>query len=210
MHRDLKPLNVMIDDNYNVKLIDFGEAKYVNSVEEAKEETSLDTFVGTPNYLSPEVIRKDKHSPAIDVWAVGCILFKMLVGSVAFPGTNHSQVYDTILKGEMKWPSKENIGHYMSPQAKDLITKMVQIDPNKRLGNNPKSLIELKKHEFFAGIDFQEVSAADFIGAKELATRLVKGEPVDMDGNFLARTTSVDHSKKSMASTQQSTYPDTY
>ena len=44
-------------------------------------------MVGTYNYLSPEVILKEKHTPCIDVWALGCIMFKMLVGKVAFPGT---------------------------------------------------------------------------------------------------------------------------
>ena len=92
MHRDLKPLNVMIDDNYNIKLIDFGEAKRVDGGDEEssdEDQAALEAFVGTPNYLSPEVIRKDKHSPAIDIWATGCIFFKMLVGAPAFPGTNH-------------------------------------------------------------------------------------------------------------------------
>jgi len=100
----------------------------------------MDTFVGTPNYLTPEVINKDKHTPAIDVWAIACILFKMLVGSVAFPGTNHKQVYNDIIGKEIKWPSKNNIRDYMSTEAQDLMDKMIQIKPDMRLGNNPESL----------------------------------------------------------------------
>lgn len=126
MHRDLKPLNVMIDDNYNIKLIDFGEAKYMNQDNDPDvEEKVMDTFVGTPNYLTPEVIHKDKHSPAIDIWAIACICFKMLVGSVAFPGTNHNQVYGDIMKKEIKWPSKNNIRDYMSENAQDVMDKMI-------------------------------------------------------------------------------------
>ena len=187
MHRDLKPLNVMIDDNYNIKLIDFGEAKYMNQDNDPDvEEKVMDTFVGTPNYLTPEVIHKDKHSPAIDIWAIACICFKMLVGSVPFPGTNHHQVYGDIMKREIKWPSKNNIRDYMSEEAQDLLNKMIQIDPNMRLGNNPESLKnELKKHPFFDGIDFDQVSHKDYRGAQDMAIRLANGDKMDGEGKFI-------------------------
>lgn len=55
-----------------------------------------DTFVGTVNYQAPEVIKGEPHTLGIDVWALGNILFKMLVGTVAFPGTNPAQVYSDI------------------------------------------------------------------------------------------------------------------
>ena len=120
----------MMDSYYNIKIIDFGDAKQVEEqanprpslintiVEEAKGEDQLDeedefefdsngseseeesastgkgprmradTFVGTVNYQSPEVIDCLDHTPALDTWAFGNILFKMLVGSVPFKGTN--------------------------------------------------------------------------------------------------------------------------
>ena len=100
VHRDLKPLNVMIDDNCNLKIIDFGEAKHVDEqYKTSMDQTNhMDTFVGTPNYLSPEVIKSDKHTLAIDVWAIGNILYKMIFGKVAFPGRNKMLVYDSICK----------------------------------------------------------------------------------------------------------------
>lgn len=67
----------------------------------------MDTFVGTPNYLSPEVIKTEKHTLAIDVWAIGNILYKMIFGKVAFPGRNKMLVYDTICKRQMDWPNQE-------------------------------------------------------------------------------------------------------
>ena len=69
----------------------------------------MDTFVGTPNYLSPEVIKTEKHTLAIDVWAIGNILYKMIFGKVAFPGRNKMLVYDTICKRQME----TSIGSYL-------------------------------------------------------------------------------------------------
>lgn len=127
MHRDLKPLNIMIDDNFNLKLIDFGEAKSDKEVHKSAldEGNIVDTFVGTPNYLSPEVIKSDKHTLAIDVWAIGNILYKMLFGKVAFPGRNKMLVYDNICKREIDWPSQEIQDMFISPEAKDLIEGMI-------------------------------------------------------------------------------------
>ena len=95
MHRDLKPQNIMLDSNYNVKVIDFGDARRINEppVEEEEIQGSqyekggrqrADTFVGTVNYLSPEVINMSEQTCAIDIWALGCMLFKMFFGQCMF------------------------------------------------------------------------------------------------------------------------------
>ena len=74
----------------------------------------MDTFVGTPNYLSPEVIQMHSHSTAIDIWALGCILYKMILGRVAFPGTNKMQVYEDIKRGDIAWPKQEIQEQFLS------------------------------------------------------------------------------------------------
>ena len=142
MHRDLKPLNIILDENYNIKLIDFGEAKYIGQKEEMNN--SKDTFVGTPYYQSPEVISRDDHGFGLDIWAMGIILFKMLTGNLPFPGTNKHLVYANILDLKIKWPDKKGMKLYMSPQAKNLIENMITRDPSSRLGNSPQSILELK------------------------------------------------------------------
>ena len=93
MHRDLKPLNIMLDKHYNVKVIDFGDARKVNEEldddegEQANAMLRRGTFVGTVNYQSPEVINEDEQGLPIDTWALGNILFKMLTGHVPFKGS---------------------------------------------------------------------------------------------------------------------------
>ena len=88
-----------------------------------------DTFVGTVNYQSPEVINGLSHSPAIDTWALGNILFKMLVGSVPFKGVDHHKVYADIKIRNIHWPSPQTLGDIMSKDAQDLIDRMIQLNP---------------------------------------------------------------------------------
>ena len=91
----------MMSDNYNFKVIDFGEAKNIN---EAPDDDgiggSIDmrrgTFVGTLNYQSPEVIKDDEQGLPLDTWAAGAILYKMLTGKPPFPGTNMNKVHKDI------------------------------------------------------------------------------------------------------------------
>lgn len=104
MHRDLKPLNIMLDKNYNVKVIDFGDARKVNEELDEEEDDAegapnmlrRGTFVGTVNYQSPEVINEDEQGLPIDTWALGNILFKMLTGHVPFKGSVAPTVYKDI------------------------------------------------------------------------------------------------------------------
>ena len=116
MHRDMKPQNIMLDSDYNVKIIDFGDARYVNEEPEAQEELAegempqgipqgrRDTFVGTVNYQSPEVVNGEDQGFAVDIWALGNVLFKMYTGYVPFKGTNPHTVYKDIKSRNIGWP----------------------------------------------------------------------------------------------------------
>lgn len=119
MHRDLKPQNIMLDDYYNVKVIDFGDARRVNEATDEDEggvpaQARRGTFVGTVNYQSPEVINNEEQTCAIDIWALGCILFKMFVGTVPFKGTNPMTVYRDIKTRNIQWPEAEKMQGKMS------------------------------------------------------------------------------------------------
>mmetsp|Transcript_36431 Transcript_36431/g.27017 ORF Transcript_36431/g.27017 Transcript_36431/m.27017 type:complete len:101 (+) Transcript_36431:398-700(+) len=98
MHRDLKPENIMIRHDFHLKIIDFGDANYIQSSEgetkdeEQKSSSSLKqnkgTFVGTVFYVSPEMLSDSVSTASCDLWALGCIIFRMYFGKVPFCGSN--------------------------------------------------------------------------------------------------------------------------
>ena len=133
----------MLDDNYNVKVIDFGDARHVNEPLDEEEDAfgggqRRDTFVGTVNYMSPEVINDEPQTLACDTWAMGNILFRTLCGVVPFPGTNPAKVYDDIKNRRITWPA--DVDQIMSKEAIHLINAMIQISPKNRLGHDMNTL----------------------------------------------------------------------
>lgn len=129
MHRDLKPQNIMLDENYNLKVIDFGDARKICEDLDDKDDSGdgssrRDTFVGTVNYQSPEVINGDAQSLAVDTWALGNILFKMLFGVVPFKGSNPTLVYKDIKARNIQWPTPEKLST-VSNDAQDLVNRMI-------------------------------------------------------------------------------------
>jgi len=160
MHRDLKPENILVGEDLHLKLIDFGDAKeFENSIfaEDIAADTQKelnegshfdanlaengfetndfggdrdrrDTFVGTPLYVSPEMLEHNKSLPSSDLWALGCIIYRMHVGDVPFTAAHESAVFTKILNRDCSFPED------MAPDTKDVIDKLLQIDPAKRIG----------------------------------------------------------------------------
>ena len=85
---------------------------------------------------------------ATDLWALGCIIFKMITGQVPFTGTQNYTVFPKINNREIEWPTQME----MDPVARDIIDKLIVIDPNERLGAS--NMDNLKNHPFFNGINF--------------------------------------------------------
>jgi len=111
------------------------------------------TFVGTVNYLAPEMIKDQESSLATDMWALGCIIFKMYTGKVPFPGMSETACFPMILQRKIVWP--HNIE--MNPVLVDLIDCLLQVDPLDRLGcpETPQDIRRLMRHRFFKGINFK-------------------------------------------------------
>jgi len=151
-HRDLKPENIMLSEDFHLKLGDFGTAKFTDK--EGGEYKEL-AFVGTPEYVSPEVVLGKDSGPASDLWALGCILYQFFVGTLPFTNKTEFLILDAISKGKYEFPQ------HIDPNVIDLCQKLLVVDPNKRLGNgsinSPLSYQSLKQHKFFKGIKFDEV-----------------------------------------------------
>ena len=86
------------------------------------------TFVGTLNYVAPEMVQCNQSTMGTDIWSFGCIVFKMLTGNVPFPGTNKFAVFQKILAKDMDFPE------YLSVDAVALIDSMLMPNPSERLG----------------------------------------------------------------------------
>ena len=133
IHRDIKPENILIDYDGNCKLADFGWASFDYG------EKIRDTYCGTPEYLAPEMINQSGHNKSVDIWAIGILLFEMLTGRTPFNlYGDRNQLYNSIKILNINWPDDFPI------LAKDLIKKILCIDPDERL-----SLDEIINHQWF-------------------------------------------------------------
>ncbi|CDQ91646.1 unnamed protein product, partial [Oncorhynchus mykiss] len=129
VHRDMKPENLLLASKLKgaaVKLADFGLA-----IEVQGDQQAWFGFAGTPGYLSPEVLRKDPYGKPVDMWACGVILYILLVGYPPFWDEDQHRLYQQIKAGAYDFPSPE--WDTVTPEAKDLINKMLTINPAKRV-----------------------------------------------------------------------------
>ncbi|KFU84528.1 Maternal embryonic leucine zipper kinase, partial [Chaetura pelagica] len=123
-HRDLKPENLLIDEEHNLKLIDFGLC--------AKPKGGLDyhlsTCCGSPAYAAPELIQGKAYiGSEADIWSMGVLLYALLCGFLPFDDDNVMAVYRKIMRG------KYSIPKWLSPSSTLLLNQMLQVDPKKRI-----------------------------------------------------------------------------
>jgi len=157
VHRDIKLDNILIkgDHEYGeVKIADFGLSALVQMSNSGYDRTAsskrkafngLREVWGTASYFAPELIDR-KYGPQADMWSAGCILFEMLSGEHPFASDDDDALYDMIRKG--RFSMKSSVWNGVSGSAKDLLLKILVVDPNERL-----SATEALQHPFIATDD---------------------------------------------------------
>lgn len=112
------------------------------------EGKELYRIVGTPDYMAPEMIKStDVNNPSNDWWAIGCIIYELIVGMPPFNANTVEGVWDNVVNRRITWPNVGYEDDCITPEAKDLIEQLLELDLNKRL----KDIEEFKAHPFFEG-----------------------------------------------------------
>ncbi|QPG74912.1 hypothetical protein FOA43_002250 [Brettanomyces nanus] len=150
VYRDLKPENILLDYQGHIALCDFGLCK-INM----KLDQKTNTFCGTPEYLAPELLLGKGYTRVVDFWTLGILLFEMLTSLPPFYDEDVNLMYRKILNDPLVFPAD------IDATTKDLITKLLNRDPNKRLGYEGVS--EIKSHPFFKDIDWDKLNNKGYI-----------------------------------------------
>ncbi|KAL0914708.1 hypothetical protein M5K25_015079 [Dendrobium thyrsiflorum] len=170
IYRDLKPENILLQEDGHIMLTDFDLSFLTNCKPQvikhatptrkrskdhpppifvAEPSTQSNSFVGTEEYIAPEIITGAAHSSAIDWWALGILLYEMLYGRTPFRGKNRRRTFANILYKDLTFPSSIPV----SLAARQLINGLLHRDPTNRLGSYIGAN-EIKQHSFFREINW--------------------------------------------------------
>ncbi|XP_053456847.1 protein kinase C delta type isoform X2 [Nycticebus coucang] len=139
IYRDLKLDNVMLDLDGHIKIADFGMCK-----ENIFGENLASTFCGTPDYIAPEILQGLKYSFSVDWWSFGVLLYEMLIGQSPFHGDDEDELFESIRVDTPHYP------RWITKESKDILEKLFERDPNKRLGVTGN----IRIHPFFKTINW--------------------------------------------------------
>ncbi|KAG9296249.1 hypothetical protein G9A89_014841 [Geosiphon pyriformis] len=166
IYRDLKPENILLHQSGHIMLSDFDLSKQSHPANmptivrntSANAPPSIDTkscianlrtnsFVGTEEYIAPEVIKGCGHTSAVDWWTLGILIYEMLYGLTPFKGQDRNATFSNILKNEPYFPEPPG-SVPVSTLCKSLIRKLLFKDENRRLGSKAGAS-DVKAHPFF-------------------------------------------------------------
>ena len=144
IYRDLKPENILIGIDGHIKITDFGLSKILLNYDKTY------TICGTVQYVAPEILGGEGYNESVDWWSLGCIMFEMLTGRFPFRFSKSGKLSLEVYKKPIKFPD------YINDNAKDLISKLLDQDPKKRLGNGINGGDDVKAHPYFNGVNWEE------------------------------------------------------
>ncbi|XP_015983597.2 ribosomal protein S6 kinase alpha-2 isoform X1 [Rousettus aegyptiacus] len=176
IYRDLKPENILLDEEGHIKITDFGLSK--EAIDHDKRAYS---FCGTIEYMAPEVVNRRGHTQSADWWSFGVLMFEMLTGSLPFQGKDRKETMALVLKAKLGMPQ------FLSPEAQSLLRALFKRNPCNRLGAGSDGVEEIKRHPFFATVDWNKLYRKEIKPPFKPAV----GRPEDtfhFDPEFTART----------------------
>lgn len=153
VHRDIKPENILLDDKFRIKITDFGTAKLLekrksgdSTVEEYPVDVRAKSFVGTAEYVSPELLDSKYCGKPGDIWAFGCILYQMVAGKPPFKATNEYLTFQKITKLQYAFSAGFPL------ILRDLIKQILVLQPSRRA-----TIKQIQSHYFFREIKFDDL-----------------------------------------------------
>lgn len=150
VYRDLKPENILLGEDGYVYITDFGLSRIL-----AKNEFAT-SFWGTAEYLAPEMVASSGHNFGIDWWALGILIYEMIVGIPPFYHKNREHMFYLITQASIKYPDPKKHGITVSEMAKDIINKLLVKDMEKRLGSTD-DVNEIVNHPWFKDLDVSKI-----------------------------------------------------
>lgn len=165
IYRDLKPENLLINSDGYVRLADFGSSfKQETANEQSK------TVKGTPEYMAPEMIRHEFHSKAVDFWALGCLMYDIICQEPFADALDDAEVQAAVLQyaktKKLKWKNGgKKVG--ASKNTKLLVSELLQPISTERLGMGAEGADEIRKHRYFANMDWSALRTKTLIVPSE-------------------------------------------
>ncbi|CAD5224739.1 unnamed protein product [Bursaphelenchus okinawaensis] len=144
VYRDLKLENLLLDRYGHIKIADFGLCK-----EDIAFGDRTRTFCGTPEYLAPEVLDDNDYGRSVDWWGLGVVMYEMMCGRLPFYSKEHEKLFELILSGNIRYPSK------LSQEAQNLLCNLLVKTPSHRLGGGPNDARDIQAHPFFRPVNWE-------------------------------------------------------
>ena len=165
IHRDIKPDNMMLSSSGQLKLVDFGTAKILDTHQHSSTHLSpaqsagglspkKHSFVGTAAYVAPEILTSTRpHSYAVDQWSAGATIYQLVTGRLPFQAASEYLTFQRILSGaQVEWLDGEG-----ADGGRELVERLMERDESKRLGVQAADWEEVKRMQLFQGVDWERL-----------------------------------------------------